>query len=379
MKSTSCIKHFTGCDKLPGHGTKGLMLFISHGFERCAVEHSLYVKKSDGDNIMIFCLYVDDLLVTGSSLSKIEEFKQMMEAEFEMTDLGKLSYFLGMEFSQTTAGLLMHKKMYVKDLLERFKMVQCNDVKNPLEINAKLKLDEDKESVDGTAYKQLVGSLRFLCNSKPDLMFGVGLISRFMSNPKISHMAAAKRILRYVKGTADYGILFPYGTKEEELKLVGYTDSDFGGDQIERKSTSGNIYFINRAPISWSSKKQTVITLSSCETEYIAGCYAVCLGVWLNEVSKELKVQTDRPVELKMDNTSAISLAKNPVSHGRRRSKHIEVKYHFLRDMVNKGRFELTHCRTDLQLANMFTKALKLERFEFLKKEIGVLTQSGLN
>ncbi|XP_047160358.1 secreted RxLR effector protein 161-like [Vigna umbellata] len=172
----------------------------------------------------------------------------------------------------------MHQKKYVKDLLERFKMTCCNDARSPLEVNVKLKIDEDEEGVNETDYRQLVGSLRFLCSSKPYLMFGVGLISRFMCKPKKSHMTAAKCMLRYIKRTSDYGILFPYGMKQEELRLVGYTDSDFGGDQVERKSTSGNIFFLNKAPISWSSKKQTVIALSSCEAEYIAGCVAAVKG-----------------------------------------------------------------------------------------------------
>lgn len=208
-------------------------------------------------------------------------------------------------------------------------------------------------------------------------MYGVSLLSRFMRSPKKSHLIAAKRVLRYVKGIAKYGILFPYGMQKDELKLVGYTDSDFGGDQVERKSTSGNILFMNTTPISWSSKKQTIVALSSCEAEYVAGCHSVCHGVWLNEVLKDLKVQIERPFVLQMDNTSTITLAKNPVSHGR--SKHIDVKYHFVRDMVNKGKDELKYCKTKSQLADLFTKALKHDKFERLRTGIGVLVLSDLN
>lgn len=157
---------------------------------------------------MIVNLYVDDLLVTESSLEEIKEFKQLMKTEFEMTDLGRLNYFLGMEFSNTPTGILMHKKKYVKDLLERLKMKHCNEVENPLEVNKKN--NEYEERVDGTEYKQLVGSLRFLCNSRPDIMFSVGLLSRFMSDPRKSHMIAAQQMLRYIKGTIDFGVLFPH-------------------------------------------------------------------------------------------------------------------------------------------------------------------------
>lgn len=134
---------------------------------------------------------------------------------------------------------------------------------------------------------------------------------------------------------------------------------------------------MNQASVSWSSKKQSIIKLSSYEAEYVAGCHAVCQSVWLNEILNHLKVKTVSSIELRMDNTSAISLAKNPVSHGR--SKHIDVKYHFLRDMVNKGKIELKYCRTELQLANLFTKAISLERFKSLRSKIGVQSEKTLN
>ncbi|WVY99308.1 hypothetical protein V8G54_025378 [Vigna mungo] len=350
--------------------------FNNKGFDRCTAEHSLYVKKHDSDNVLIVCLYVDDLLVTSSNVEEIEKFKLFMKTEFEMTDLEKLNYFLGMEFSETFAGVLMHQKKYTRDILRRFQMDQCNEA-TPLETSKRLKTSETEERMNETLYKQIIGSLRFLCNSRPDIVFGVGLLSRFMSKPKKSHMVAAKRMLRYVKAIEDFGILFYRNLKTKELMLVGYSDADFGGDEDERKSTSGSVYFLNNAPVSWSSKKQTVIALSSCESEYVAGCNTVCQGLWLSEILKYLMTKTEDCIELKMDNTSAISLAKNPVSHGR--SKHIDVKYHFLRDMVNRGKFELSYCRTELQLANIFTKALSRERFKHLRMMIGVKSQKDLN
>ncbi|WVZ04379.1 hypothetical protein V8G54_025185 [Vigna mungo] len=332
--------------------------FDSKGFDRCSVKHSLYVKTNKDNNVLIVCLYVDDLLLTGSSLKELEEFKQLMQTEFDMTDMGEL-------------------RKYVKDILSRFMMDKCNEAETPLEVGKKLRINVEEEGVDGTRYKQLVGSFRFLCNSRPDIMFGVGLLSRFMINPKKSHMTAAKRMMRYIKGTKDFGILFQQGQKREELKLVGYSDADFGGDEDDRKSTSGSIFFIHGAPVSWSSKKQNVIALFSCESEYVAGCHAVCQSIWLSEILRHLKIDTMDCVELNMDNTSEINLAKNPISHGR--SKHIDIKYHFLRDMVTKGKIALKHCRTELQLADIFTKSLNQERFKFLRSSIGVLSLKTLN
>ncbi|WVZ17444.1 hypothetical protein V8G54_010426 [Vigna mungo] len=343
---------------------------ISQGFERSRVEHSLYVKVGDKGNILVLCLYVDDLMVTGSCLEEIVSFKTILKAEFDMTDLGRLSYFLGLEFTYTAAGVFMHQKKFIQDLLDKFRMTQCNAARNPLDVNAKLTQIEEEESVGETWYKQIIGSLRFLCNSRPDLAYGVGLLSRFMSKPKKSHLIAAKRILRYVRGTSDHDILFSYGMKEEVLRLVGYTDSDFGGDQVERKSTSGSIFFINDVPVSWSSKKQTIVALSSCEAEYVAGCSAVCQGIWLCEILNHLRLKGEQSFELKMDNTSAISLAKNPINHGR--SKHIDVKFHFLREMVNQRKVVLRHCKTEHQLADLFTKALNQTRFDSLRSKVGV-------
>lgn len=134
-------------------------------------------------------------------------------------------------------------------------------------------------------------------------MFDVGLLSRFMSRPKKSHMVAAKRMLRYVKATEDFSVLFPRTQKTADLRLVGYSDVDFGGNEDERKNTSGSIYFLNEAPVSWSSKKQTVIALSSYESEYIGGYSAVCQGVWLREILEHLKIKATTCIEIKMDNT----------------------------------------------------------------------------
>lgn len=190
-------------------------------------------------------------------------------------------------------------------------------------------------------------------------------------------MESVKRILRYIRGTSNYGILFPYGSQENCLELTGYCDSDYGGDTVERKSTSGFIYFMDGAPVSWSSKKQSVVALSSCEAEYVSGCYAACQRVWLEELLRELQMILEKPVKLKMDNTSAINLARNPVSHGR--SKHIEVRFHFLRDIVNKERIELCYCKATEQLADLFTKPLAADKFEVMREKIGIVSLKDLN
>lgn len=343
----------------------------SSGFQKCSVEHGVYVKTGNSGNILLLCLYVDDLLITGSSSEEIEKVKSMLKAEFEMTDLGHLTYFLGIEFAETKEGILMHQRKYILEVLKRFNMMNCNSADIPVEANLKLGNCELEPKVDATLYRQLTGCLRFLCHSRPEISFGVGLISRFMADPRQSHLTAAKRILRYLKGTSDLGILFPHQKEKGRPHLVAYTDSDWCGDQVERRSTMGYVFLLCGAPVSWCSKKQSVVALSTCEAEYISACSAACQALWILSLLAELEVLKDEAVTLLIDNKAAIDLARNPVSHGR--SKHIETKFHFLRDQVNKEKIKLVHCSTEVQVADIMTKALKGERFKNLRNSLSIV------
>ncbi|WJX50083.1 hypothetical protein P8452_36436 [Trifolium repens] len=325
---------------------------VMQGFRKCSVEYGVYVKKSDDKHMLIICLYVDDLLVTGSSLVEIKNFKSQMQSEFEMTDLGKLTYFLGMELLETSRV-------------------------TPADTKVKIEDDDTSEAVDSTMFRQLVGSLRYLCQSRPDISYAVGYISRFMSKPLKSHFLAAKRILRYINGTVHYGVLFPYSSNRETLELVGFSDADWCGDKIERKSTSGYLFKFQGAPVSWCSKKQSVIALSSCEAEYVAGSLASCQANWLQSLLSEMGIIEDITVVLNLDNKSAINLAKNPISHGK--SKHIETRFHFLRDQVSKGKLKLEFCSSEDQQADILTKVVKRDQFLKLRREIGVVNFESLN
>ena len=243
-----------------------------------------------------------------------------------------------------------------------------------MEANLKLGSCEQETKVDNTMFRQLVGCLRFLCHSRPEISFGVGLVSRYMKSPRQSHLVAAKRILRYLKGTLNHGVLFPTHLPNQKedgiLHLVAYSDSDWCGDQVDRRSTMGYVFFLGEAPFSWSSKKQDVVALSTCEAEYIAACSAACQGLWIQTLIQDLELKTEGAIKIMVDNKSAINLAKNPVSHGR--SKHIETKYHFLRNQVSKEKIKLQHCGTDLQVADILTKPLKIERFKSLRDKMNV-------
>jgi len=345
--------------------------FEGIGFMKCISEHGVYVKNAEGSRIII-CLYVDDLLITGDSEKSIESCKAELMKEFEMNDLGKLSYFLGIEFTQTKSGVIMHQTKYTRDLLKKFNIEQSNPTTTPAETGMKLEHSPDEEGVNPAVYRSIVGSLRYLCNTRPDLSFSVGVVSRHMQDPKVTHLLAVKRIMRYLHGTEQFGVLLCRGNEE----LVGYSDADWCGDKTDRRSTAGYVFFLGRTPISWSSTKEPIVALSSCEAEYIAASEAACQAIWLGSLLRELGVNQRCKLRLLVDNQSAINLAKHPTSHGR--SKHIETRFHFIREQVSKEKLVVEHCKSEVQFADILTKALKHTRFKFLRESIGVVDISNL-
>ena len=232
--------------------------FRREGFEKSNYDHTLFFKK-DGSKLLVVSVYVDDLILTGNDEDMCTKFKSSMKEEFEMTDMGKMKFFLGVEVLQSSEGIHISQKKYAKEVLERFNMWSCNSVKNPIVPGTAIS-KEGSRVADATIYQQLVGCLMYLTVTRPDLMFVVCLIARFMSDPKEEHFLIAKRILRYLKGTLEFGIFYK---RSQEMKLIGYTDSDYARDVNDRKSISGYVFLLNGAAICWSSRKQAIVTLSS--------------------------------------------------------------------------------------------------------------------
>lgn len=341
--------------------------FIKEGLMKSQNEETLFFKTNKIGNILLVSIYVDDLIYTGDDESMMKDFKESMQKEFDMSDLGKMRYFLGIEVLQTPLGIHISQGKYVFEVLQRFGMENCNAVCNPMVPGNKLDMDIDGERVDETYYKQIIGSLMYITTTRPDLQFSVSLLSRYMSRPTLMHLQAAKRVLRYLCGTMDFGIWYKRGGDGE---MLIYTDSDFAGDIDSRKSTSGYVFLIDNAAVAWSSKKQPIVTLSTTEAEYVAASSCACQAIWFNRILEELKYDVEGSTIILCDNTSTIKLSKNPVFHGR--CKHIGVRFHFLRDLVNEGTLRLEHCGSQEQVADILTKPLKRETFENLRHKLGV-------
>ncbi|KAL5812625.1 hypothetical protein ACOSQ3_027575 [Xanthoceras sorbifolium] len=322
------------------------------------------------EDILVVCLYVDDLIFTGNNLSLIEEFKKVMAKEFEMTDIGLMAYYLGIEVKQKEEGIFISQENYAKEILKKFKMNDCKPINTPAECGIKLSKHGEGESIDPTFFKSLVGSLRYLTCTRPDILYAVGLVSRYMENPTTTHFKAAKRILRYIKGTIDFGLFYSISN---DYKLVGYSDSDWGGDIDDRKSTSGFVFFMGNTAFTWMSKKQPIVTLSTCEAEYVAATSSVCHVIWLRNLLKELGLPQEEPTEICVDNKSAIALAKNPVFHDR--SKHIDTRYHYIRECIAKRDVQMEYVKSKDQIADIFTKPLRFEDFSRLRSLLGMVKQ----
>ncbi|CAJ2662166.1 unnamed protein product [Trifolium pratense] len=336
------------------------------GFVKSLSESTLYIK-GDQTNFLVICLYVDDLLVTGSSVEFIQQFKDDMKQVFEMSDLGEMSYFLGMEVEQKNGDIFICQRKYAKDMLKKFNMENCKSMSTPMCPKEKLCKDDEAEQVDETLYRSLIGCLMYLTTTRPDVMYDVSVVSRFMNCAKESHFKAEKRVLRYVKGTINYGIKF---CRSQNFKLQGYSDSDWAGFLDDMKSTSGYCFSSGSGIFSWCSKKQEIVAQSTTEAEFIAATAAINQALWLRKILSDMHLEQRETTEVMVDNQAAIAISKNPVFHGK--TKHFSIKLFFLRDVQKDGAVCLKYCKTEDQLSDIFTKALPTSRFELLREKLEI-------
>lgn len=340
------------------------------GFTASQSDPCVFIK-TNGTDIIMLVIYVDDGMIVGNNLADIDKVIAHMEKHFEVK-MVNAGCFLGIEIDQLDDGsIFIHQNGYAKRVLERFNMKDCNAVAIPGDPNQKMSKFADEPDAE-FPYRQAIGSLMYLATcTRPDICHAIGVASRFMEHPKEVHVNAVKRILKYVKGTPDYGILYE---SENSIQLNGFSDSDYAGNIDTRKSTTGYVFLFNTGIISWCSKSQKCVTLSTTEAEYVAGAEATKEMVWLKRLLSELLPNQDIETTLYMDNQAAIRLVKNPEFH--KRTKHIDVDYHYIREKYNEGRFSLEYIASERQLADGLTKPLPKERFEFLREKLNVLPKS---
>jgi hypothetical protein len=290
-----------------------------------------------------------------------------------MSMMGELKYFLGFQIKQLQEGIFIRQTKYTQDILKKFGMKDAKPIKTPMGTNGHLDLDMGAKSVDQKVYRSMIGSLLYLCASRSDIMLAVCMCARFQAHPKECHLRAMKRIMRSLVHTPNFGLWYSKGST---FDLIGYLDADYAGCKVDRKSTSGTCQFLGRSLVSWASKKQNSVALSTTEAEYIVAGHCCAQLLWMRQTLRDYGYKLSK-VPLLCDNESAIRMADNPAEHSH--TKHIDIRYHFLRDHQQRGDIAIDHVSTLNQLADIFTKPLDEKRFYKLRSELNVLDSRNLD
>eukprot|EP00253_Pinus_taeda_P014448 PITA_14448 len=339
------------------------------GFTRSEADPNLYFKVENG-RALILVLYVDDLFMTGAD-PLIHQCKRELASrlEVEMKDLGLMHYFLGLEVWQKAGEIFLSQGKYIVKLLERFGMVDCKSVTTPMELNFKKLCGSDAGPDLGnpSEYRQLVGALMFLVNSRLDIYFAVNTLSQFMVEPHHIRWIATKNLWRYLRGTFTCGLRYTTGN----VRLHGYSDVKCVGNVMDCKSTLGCFFSLGSASISWMSRKEKLVALSTIKVEYIVVSMASCEAIWLRKVFSELFGHVLDTTVILCNNQSGIRLSENPSFHDC--SKHIDIRYHFIQDMVQRGAIRLHHIGIDDQVTDILMKPLRKVKFLTFREQLGVV------
>uniref|UniRef100_A0A2N9GSX8 Integrase catalytic domain-containing protein n=1 Tax=Fagus sylvatica TaxID=28930 RepID=A0A2N9GSX8_FAGSY len=340
---------------------------VSHSMTRNQADHSIFFKKTI-TGIVILVVYVDDIVITGSDKEGIQILINHLSSSFLTKDLGKLRYFLGIEVARSKAGISLSQRKYTLDILQDTGYLGSKPVATPMEPNLKLMPDEGDFVDDPDTYRRLVGKLIYLTITRPDISYAVSIVSQFITNPRVPHMNAVIRILKYLKNAPGRGL---FCRSSGHLRIEGYTDADWAGSPSDRKSTTGYCTFIGGNLVIWRSKKQSIVARSSAEAEYRAMAHTTCELTWLRTVLQEFGLLTQGPTPLYCDNQAAIHIASNPIFH--ERTKHIEVDCHFVRSKVESKDIITPFIPSGSQLADIFTEALPKNAIDSICNKLGVI------
>ena len=356
--------------KQSGRNWHGLLrdFLLQNHFVSSVVDPCVYIKKNN-DGTTILLVWVDDMILAASSTVLINEMTEVLKNRFKMKDLGEISHFLGIEFSRRNDGIFMTQTLYLKNILDRFDMASCKSRATPCEMKP-ASFDNQDDTVDVHNYREMVGSLVYaMVCTRPDISFIVTKLSQHLANPTTGDLVMAKHVFRYLKGTLDYGLFFH---KNDHVQLFAYCDADWGSNVEDRRSITGYCFSLSDdGPlISWKSKKQASVALSTCEAEYMSISATCQEALYLKSLYHDLTGIVTRPLLISNDNQSAIAIVKNPGKHNR--TKHIDIRHHFVREHYQSGDIALDHVESELNVADIFTKpASKPKLLGFHKQVFG--------
>ncbi|GJY71073.1 retrovirus-related pol polyprotein from transposon TNT 1-94 [Tanacetum coccineum] len=338
---------------------------VSKGFSKGSIDPTLFITKH-GEDILLVQIYVDDIIFGSTNPKLSKRFEKLMHNKFEMSMMGELKFFLGIQIHQSPRGIFINQAKYAQEILKKHGMTSCDSIGTPM---ATKHLDADLSGtpVDQTKYRSMVGALMYLTASRPDIVHATCYCARYQAKPTEKHLTAVKRIFWYLKDSINMGLWYP---KDTGFELTAFSDSDHAGCLDSRKSTSGGIQFIGGDKlVSWSSKKQDCTSMSLAEAEYVSLSACCAQVLWLRTQLTDYGFYFDK-IPMYCDSKAAIAISCNPVQHSR--TKHIDVRYHFIKEQVEKGIVELFFVGTEYQLADLFTKALSEDRFKYLVRRLGM-------
>jgi len=338
------------------------------GFIASTSDTSLFILR-EGTSLAYLLLYVDDIVLTASSSALLQRIMTWLSSEFAMTDLGALHHFLGIAVTCSSDDLFLSQRQYAVELLQRAGMAECHPTPTPVDTHAKLSATDGVllSEKDASEYRSLAGALQYLTLTRPDLAYAVQQVCLFMHAPREPHRALIKRILRFVQGTLSSGLHIGTGSVDT---LTAYSDADWAGCPDSRRSTSGFCVYLGDNLVSWSSKRQTTVSRSSAEAEYRAVAHVVAECCWLRQFLQELHIQLPSATVVFCDNVSAVYMTANPVHH--KRTKHIEIDIHFVREKVALGEIRVLHVPSSHQFADIMTKGLPTALFREFRSSLCV-------
>jgi len=350
------------------------MFLKEMGFKRSAVDHAVFHRHTSNEHTIV-AVATDDMALTSKRMVDAEKFKTEIRRRWDITDHGPINWFLGFEIKcdREARTISINQHAYIEGIVEKYGLTNAKPITTPMEPGIQLSTDQGPSTLNqlskmrGIPYAQAVGSVLWpAVVSRPDIAFAVGILSQFIQNPGPAHWQALKRVIVYLGATKTLWLTF--GGRSKTL-VQGFCDADWAG-QKHRHSISGYSYHFGHGAVSWSSKKQLIIALSSTEAEYIAQTHAAKEGIWLRAFVEEIRGPSNRPMTINCDNQGAIALAKDNKFHSR--TKHIDLRYHFIREAVDDGKINVNYIPTEENISDILTKALPKPKFQMFVEKLGM-------